>query len=252
MRQPRVEAELEAVVDRPVDVRVHVDQLLGVEAGLGRIQVEHRDRLAVAERVGDLERREVAHRDQRILLRFLVVVPAMVVARVHREARQELMLHADGALDVVLAAQTLAGESRLQPEQGVRARTDLVVLRDVVEVQVSPRPAVAHLHHRVVPFRPSARPRQHVLVHAGLDGRPRVAEQVVDDGEPRREVVPLRHVILLIHAEPGRETARRPADRIDAGVEVIPAKAARHRQALQRPRVLDVDAAIGPHVFVVA
>src|SRR5262249_51167509 len=47
-RQPGVEAHLESVVDRAVDARIDVDELLGIESGLRGIEVEERQRLSVA------------------------------------------------------------------------------------------------------------------------------------------------------------------------------------------------------------
>ena len=84
--QSRREAGFESVIDCPVDVRVDVDQLLGVEPSLGRVEVEERQRLAVPERVRQLKRCEISHRQQWIHLRFLVVEVTVIVADEDRGA----------------------------------------------------------------------------------------------------------------------------------------------------------------------
>ena len=87
----------------------------------------------------------VGGRQQRVLLRLLVVEVAMEVAGEHRHARMQLVLNAERLLEVVLARQSgRPRPSGRNAEVGVAARTDLVVLRDIVAIQVAPRPRVRH------------------------------------------------------------------------------------------------------------
>ena len=104
---------------------------------------------------------------------------------------------------------------------------------------------------RVVLGRELRRPRLVVAVEAGLERRLGVAEQVVDDAEARREVLPRRH-------RDGVELALADAP-AGAGLllgdfvrQVLPAQAGVDGQAVQRPGVLDEDADVGVQLLLVA
>ena len=122
---------------------------------------------------------------------------------------------------------------------------------DVVAVGVGPGQAERGQRQRVVLGGELRGPRLVVAVEAGLERRLRVAEQVVDHAEARREVLPGRHRDLVEVA-----LADEPADaRLLLGHlvrQVLPAQAGVDGQPVQRPRVLDEDADVGVELLLVA
>ena len=164
-----------------------------------------------------------------MVLRDAVVVRAQIEVRRRRQAGQ---IGRGGAVAARVAHPAGLVDRRLQ---------------DAVE----PVAAVAHFAVRRVALGVAAGVGPHVAVHRELQRRARVAEQVVDRAEPRRDVVPVRR---------GRDARRRPLadepaarqgaagpERVDLRLEVVPPGAGVDRQPVERPGVLHVDAAVGPH-----
>ena len=136
-----------------------------------------------------------------------VVEVAVEPAAGQRQARQQLVLQLEPVLHVV-GARILAvlverpdAEVRRQRGEvdlaahGRIARAAALALRDVVAVDVSPGERRRLLEERVVVARDARGPRAVVPVQRVLERRLRVAEHVVDRGEPRREVAPVRQVL---------------------------------------------------------
>ena len=162
------------------------------------------------------------------------------------------MLDAEGGFDVVLASQVrIGGSASRDAEVRVAARPDLAVLRDVIAVQVAPVAGVGHRGERVVALGPAASPRQHVLADAPLERGLRVAEEVVDDGDTRRDVVPPGLVRCVISAECGGEAAGGAAAALALRIEHVEADARAHGQPVDRPRVLGVETEVVVDVLVV-
>ena len=118
-------------------------------------------------------------------------------------------------------------------------------------LSVGPRQVERGQRQRVVLGGELRRPRLVVAVEAGLERRLRVAEQVVDDADARREVLPRRHRDRVEVA-----LADEPADaRLLLGHlvrQVLPAQPGVDGQPVQRPRVLDEEADVGVELLLVA
>ena len=124
-------------------------------------------------------------------------------------------------------------------------------LRDVVAVDVGPAQRIAIEREWVVLGRELRRPRLVVAVEAGLERRLRVAEQVVDDADARREVLPCRHRnrIEVALADPPAGARLLLGDLVR---QVLPAQPGVDGQSVQRPRVLDEEADVGVQLLLVA
>ena len=214
------------------------------------------------------ERAVVGRRDQRPIHQLDVLIRPVIPAGRHRDARGQLVRAGQRDLAVSLALDVGIDVAIGARETEVRraARTDLVVLRDVVAVggqddagargpcrvdrTVEPVAGLA-LHARRVDIRKPARQPLVVLAPARLERGAAVAEKVVRGAEARRDVVvPARQVPPL-----GKEPRRHePAGRIRRlfihRLKVVDAEAGVQRQPLDRPGVLHVVAQVVVHVHV--
>ena len=152
------------------------------------------------------------------------------------------MIDADAVFQVVDAANVgIRSPRRSRAEPRVVARTDLVVLGDVVAVggqhsrragrrarqvvAVAPVPGVALEAGGVVARGEVGRIVEIVFVQAELQRCPRIARQVVDGGEARRDVEPVRQIRNLRELAESGEPARLDRTRVDLRIEVLEADA---------------------------
>ena len=139
----------------------------------------------------------------------------------------------------------LAGRlAKLISQSGLGKSAAQRALGDVVAVLVDPRQRRGLRQQRVVVGGNAGRARQVVAVERVLDRGPAVAEQVVDQAQARREVVPVRHVLDFGERARRHEAAGRRLARHDRRVQRFPADADVRGQAVEAPAVLEVDAEV--------
>ena len=123
--------------------------------------------------------------------------------------------------------------------------------RDVVAVLVDPRQRRGLRQQRVVVGRDAGGARQVVAVERVLQRGPAVAEQVVDQAQARREVVPVRQVLDFRRTCAPARTGRPATRPRSPGIQRFPADADVRGQAVEAPRVLDVEAQVAIEMLAV-
>ena len=128
-----------------------------------------------------------------------------------------------------------------QPARQIGAAA--LALGDVVGVHVGPRQVERRQRRRVVELREPGGLRGHEAVEADADGGLPVARQVVDHRQPGRPVLPRRErdVVVGLRIGEASDVGRLARDRLLVEVE---AHAVVQRQAIERPRILGVEAEV--------
>ena len=162
------------------------------------------------------------------------------------------MLHRRAVLEIVFAL-----DVRIRPplqqrlaERDVVARADFVVFGEIVAVQIAPGPRVRLQLQRVVALCEAKRLARHVLVECRFDRRGGVAEWIVGESQPRRDVSPIRHPAGLGERACRDEPAGGQILLRNLAIEVVEADAEVQRDVLQRPRVLRVQAEVRVQMLV--
>ena len=253
VREPRVEGHFVPVVPLLLTV-VGADDIVDARQG-GPADVVHGDEAAV-QWAHDSDQRVVAEALQGVGLPGQVVERPVEPARVQLNAGQQLMLHTHGGFDVVHPLDVRIGRDEgadtkvlrhlrkidLAPSRQIHASE--FPLRHIILVQIGPAQIRARQNQRVELIREVDGLRQLVTVDAGLDGRLRVAEQIVDNTEPGREIRPHRHrdrVEAASRYEPSRWRGRRR----HFGIEVFPTCAEVDGQTFEGHLVLRKNPQIG-------
>ena len=240
LRQLEVDRFLEPVV-RPEIVRC-LDEHVLLHANLGRGQIVESDRLAAAvgqpwvRRSDKGERDPVGGRRRQIVRVRQIEIPAVVITRAHRYAREELVLPGQ-----LVGPVLVANEVRIQPvdplerpEPCVGRRSDLRVLRRSIGL-LEDRVELRSTREGVSGDEPAGE---------RLDGRFAGAEDVPGDAGPGCPIVPVGRVLHLVDRDRGGEVRSGIRLRRNAGVEVIPADAEIDRKSPEPPLVLRKHAAV--------